>query len=97
MYHRQFWERQHLRHGKILGSNAGKGEKAAHLEGPACFNLSGRVARSSSRYCGREVLVAGALPSTPNRAPAMRMGILTGSFILGLAVSPLSLGNRSIL
>ncbi len=97
MYPRQFWEEQRSRHGKILGSNAGKGEKAAHLGGRACFNLSGYVARSSSRYCGRHMLVACALPSTPNGSPAVRLGILTGSFILGLAVSLLSLGNRSIL
>jgi hypothetical protein len=97
MYPRQFWEGQRSRHGKILASNAAKGEKAAQPGGRACFNLSGYVARSSSRYCGTDMLVACALPSTPNRSPAMRLGILTGSFILGLAVSPLSLGNRSIL
>jgi hypothetical protein len=54
-----------------------KGEKAAQPVGRGRLGLSGCVARSSQ--VAADMLVARALPSTPKRSRAARLGILTGS------------------
>jgi len=63
----------------IIDEERRKGEKAAQPGGLERLGLSGYVAHSSSRHRGTDMLVARALPSTPNRYRAARLGILTGS------------------
>jgi hypothetical protein len=54
-----------------------RGEKAAQPGGRARFGLSGGVA--CSLQVTADMLVARALPSSPNRARVARLSILTGS------------------
>ena len=74
----------------IIDEQRRKGEKAAQPGGLERLGLSGHVAHSSQVTA--DMLVAGALPSTPKRSSAARLGILTGSLILGLGASLRHLG-----
>ena len=65
------------RGGGITDEQRGRGEKAAQPGGRDRFGLAGCVARSSQ--VAADMLVARALPSTPNRSRAAWLGILTGS------------------
>jgi hypothetical protein len=64
-------------HGSVTDEQRWRGEKAAQPGGRACFGLFGSVSRSSQ--VAADMLVARALPSSPNHSRAARMGILTGS------------------
>jgi hypothetical protein len=67
------------RNGGIIDEQRRKREKAAQPGGRERFGLSGCVARSSSRQRGTDMLVAGALPSSPKRSRAAWLGTSTGS------------------
>ena len=69
----------------VIDEQRWRGEKAAQPGGLERLGLSGHVAHSSQVTA--DMLVAGALPSTPKRSSAARLGILTGSLILGLGAS----------
>ncbi len=64
-------------HRSVTDEQRRRGEKAAQPGGRARIGLSGRVPRSS-QVTGN-MLVARALPSSPNRARVARLSILTGS------------------
>jgi len=61
----------------VIDEQRRKGGKAAQPGGLERLGLSGYVAHSSQVTA--DMLVARALPSTPNRYRAARLGILTGS------------------
>ncbi len=67
------------RSGGITDEQRWRGEKMAQPGGRARFGLSDSVARSSSRHCGTDMLVARALPSSPNRARVARLNFSTDS------------------
>jgi hypothetical protein len=67
-----------------------KDEKATQPGGRKRLGLSGYVAPSSQ--VAADMFVARALPATPKRYRAARLGILTGSLSLGLGVSLRHLG-----
>jgi hypothetical protein len=65
------------RSGGITDEQRRRGEKMAQPGGRARFGLSGSVARSSQVTA--DMLVARALPSSPNRARAARLNFSTDS------------------
>ncbi len=63
--------------GSVTDEQRRRGEKGAQPGGRAPFGLSGSVARSSQVTA--DMLVARALPSSPNRARAARLDFSTDS------------------